>query len=86
MNRHLSSRAIGRVRWFAELSAALGDGERTLSKLIAEGISPADTERLRLHLIELRAEVVRLNRVSLIDSRIVGSAWPDQATKRRPSL
>ncbi|MFL6738187.1 MAG: hypothetical protein ACJ8FJ_03240 [Sphingomicrobium sp.] len=78
MNRHLSSRAIGRARWFADLSTALDDGERILSQLIAEGVSPVDTERLRLRLIELRAEVARINRVSLIESRIVGSAWPDE--------
>ena len=79
MDRHLSSRAISRAHWFAELSATLDEGERLLSQLIAEGISPAETERLRLRLIELRAEVLRLNRVNLIGSRIVGSAWPDDA-------
>lgn len=73
MKRHLSSRAITQARWFAELSTALDDGERLLSQLIAEGVSPTDSERLRLRLIELRAEVVRLNRANLIGSRIVGS-------------
>jgi hypothetical protein len=78
MNRHLTTRAIERARWFSELSAALDDGERLLGELIAEKVSPTDTERLRLRLIELRAEVERLNRVNLADGRIVGSAWPDQ--------
>ncbi len=80
MNRHLNSRAIIRARWFAELSAALDEGERVLSELIAEGVSPADTERLRLRLIELRAELKRLNRVNLAEGRIVGSAWPERAS------
>jgi hypothetical protein len=82
MNRHLTTRAIERARWFSELSTALDDGERLLAELIAEKISPADTERLRLRLIELRTELQRLNRVDLADSRIVGSAWPDRAATR----
>lgn len=79
MNRHMTARAVDRARWFSELSAALDDGERVLSQLIAEGVSPADTHRLRVRLIELRAELIRLNRVSLSESRIVGPAWPSQA-------
>lgn len=77
MNRHLTPRAVDRARWFTELSAALDDGERVLSQLIAEAVSSADTERLRLRLIELRAELGRLNRVSLDEGRIVGPRWPD---------
>jgi hypothetical protein len=82
MNRHLTTRAIDRARWYAELSTALDEGERLLTELIAEKISPADTERLRLRLIELRIELQRINRVSMTDSRIVGSAWPDRAKPR----
>lgn len=82
MNRHLTTRAIERARWFSELSAALDEGERLLAELIAEKISPPDTERLRLRLIELRAELQRVNRVSLTDARIVGSAWPDRGDPR----
>jgi hypothetical protein len=79
MNRHLTIRAIERARWFSELSTALDEGERLLAELIAEKISPADTERLRMRLIELRAELQRINRVNLTDDRIVGSTWPDWA-------
>lgn len=79
MKRHVSPRAIDRARWFSELSTALDEGERLLAELIAERISPADTERLRLRLIELRQELLRLNRVSLAEGRIVSSAWPDRA-------
>jgi hypothetical protein len=82
MKRHLTARAMDRARWFAELSTALDDGERVLAQLIAEEVSPGDTERLRLRLIDLRAELLRLDRVSLTDDRIVGSAWPDQAARR----
>jgi hypothetical protein len=82
MNRHLTTRAIERARWFAELSTALDDGERLLAELIAEKVSPTDAERLRLRLIELRAEVERLNRVDLTHGRIVGSAWPDRPKPR----
>jgi hypothetical protein len=79
MNRHLTTRAIERALWFSELSTALDDGERLLEELIAEKVSPADTERLRLRLIELRTELQRLNRVNFADSRIIGSAWPNRA-------
>jgi len=79
MNRHLTTRAIERSRWFSELSAALDEGERLLAQLIAEQVSPPDTDRLRLRLVELRAEVGRLNRVRLAGERIVGAAWPDRA-------
>lgn len=82
MDRHLTTRAIERARWFSELSTALDDGERLLAELIAEKISPGDTERLRLRLIELRIELQRINRVSLTDGRIVGSTWPDRAILR----
>jgi len=78
MKRHVSARAIERTRWFSELFTALDEGERLLAKLIAERVSPADTERLRLRLIELREELSRLNRVGLAEDRVVGSAWPDQ--------
>ena len=77
MNRHLTTRAIERARWFSELSTALDDGERLLAELIAEKISPGDTERLRLRLIEVRIERSGLT-VSLTDDRIVGSTWPDR--------
>jgi hypothetical protein len=86
MNRHLTTRAIERARWFSELSTALDDGERLLTELIAEKVSPADTERLRLRLIELRTELQRLNRVDLTDGRIVGSSWPDRTEPRVDSL
>ena len=79
MKRHLTPRAVNRSRWFGELSAAIDEGERVLAELIAARICPADTERLRLRLIELRAELVRLNRVSLTRKRVVGSSWPDEA-------
>jgi len=78
MKRHVSPRAIDRARWFSELSTALDEGERLLGELIAERVSPADTERLRLRLIELRQELLRLNRVGLTGGRVVGSIWPDR--------
>jgi hypothetical protein len=80
MKRHITPRAVSRANWFTELSAALEDGEHILAQLIAAKISPADTERLRLRLIELRAELDRINRVSLTGERVVGSAWPDGAS------
>jgi len=85
MDRHVSSRAMVRARWFAELSTALDDGQLLLSQLIAEGFRTSDTERLRLRLIELRAELQRLNRVSLADNRIVGGAWPDVRPSQTPT-
>jgi len=78
MKRHVSPRAIDRARWFSELSTALDEGERLLAELIAEQVNPADSERLRLRLIELRQELMRLNRVGLTGDRVVGSIWPDR--------
>jgi hypothetical protein len=78
MNRHLTARAVDRARWFAELSAALDAGERVLVQLAAEGADPLETEELRLRLVELRAKLHRLDKVSLDGPRIVGSRWPDQ--------
>ena len=80
MNRHLTARAVDRARWFAELSAALDKGQRVLAQLAAEGAEPVETERLWLRLIELRAELGRLNRVSLNEERIVGPKWPDETS------
>ncbi len=76
MNRHLTARALDRARWFAELSAALDEGQRLLSRLAAEGSDPIETERLRLRLVELRGELDRINRVSVTKGRIVGPGWP----------
>ena len=76
MNRHLRPRALVRANWFAELSSALDDGERLLNDLIAEGVSPIETHRLRSRLIELRAELERLNHVKLAGQRVVGPGWP----------
>ena len=86
MNRHITSRSIERARWFSELSTALDDGDRLLAELIAAKVSPADTERLRLRLIELRSELQQLNRVDLTDGRIVGTTWPDRASSRSERL
>lgn len=83
MKRSPIPRAIDRANWFAELSAAIDDGERVLAQLIAAKISPTDTERLRLRLIALRAELERLNRVRMIGDRVVGSSWPERADPKR---
>ena len=80
MKRHLTPRAVNRARWFADLSAALDDGERVLAELVAAGVSSAETERLRLWLIDLRAELGRLNKVDLDQDRIIGTGWPHQAS------
>ncbi len=82
MDRHLTARALDRARWFAELSAALDDGQRLLSQLAAEGSDPIETERLRLRLIELRGELNRINRVSITEGRIVGPGWPGPPDRR----
>jgi len=82
MKRHASPRAIVRANWFSELTLALDEGERLLAELIAERVSEADTERLRLRLIELRTELYRINRVGLDEDRILGSCWPDQPSVR----
>ena len=81
MKRHLTARAVNRARWFAELSAALDQGQRVLAELAGEGADPVEVDRLRRRLIDLRAELDRLNRVDLAEDRIVGTTWPG-ATKR----
>jgi hypothetical protein len=78
MKRHLSARAINRARWISELFGALDEGERLLEELIAKQVSPIDTERRRLRLIDLRQELLQLNRVALDEDRVVGSTWPEQ--------
>lgn len=80
MKRHLTPRAVNRARWFADLSAALDDGERVLAELVAAGVSPAETERLRIRLVELRAELGGLNKVDFDQDRIIGTGWPHQAS------
>ena len=80
MKRHLTPWAVDRARWFAELSAALDDGERLLIQLAAEGADPGETEPLRLRLAALRREIGRLNKVDLAVDRIVGTSWPDRAS------
>jgi len=82
MKRHLSARAIDRARWFAELSTALDQAQHLLSQLAAEGASPSETEPLRRRLLVIRAELERLNRVSLTENRIVGTVWPDRTASR----
>ena len=47
--------------------------------MISSGVGSAETEGLRLRLIALRADLGRLNRISLTEERIVGPAWPDRA-------
>lgn len=79
MTRYLTSRSANRIRWYDELSAVLEDGERVLGEMISSGVGSAETEGLRLRLIALRADLGRLNRISLTEERIVGPAWPDKA-------
>ena len=76
MKRHLTARAVNRARWFAELSAALDEGQRVLAGLAGEGADPVEVDRLRRRLIDLRAELDRLTRVDLEEDRIVGTGWP----------
>ena len=83
MKQHLTPRAVNRARWFAELSAALDEGERVLAELVTAGVDSAETERLRLRLVDLRAELGRLDKVSLDQDRIIGTGWPDQASARQ---
>jgi hypothetical protein len=80
MKRHVTPRAVNRARWFAELSAALDEGGRVLAELVAAGVSHAETEGLRLRLIELRSELGRLNKVDFDQDRIIGTGWPHQAS------
>jgi len=80
MPRHLTPRAVNRVRWFDELSAAIDQGELVLAELVEARISPGETEALRQRLVLLRAELARLNRISLTEERVVGKIWPDGAS------
>ena len=66
-------------RFLRFVAAVLEDGERVLGEMISSGVGSAETEGLRLRLIALRADLRRLNRISLTEERIVGPAWPDKA-------
>lgn len=85
MNRYPTSRAIARSGWSDELATALGDAERVVSQLIADGVSNIDTARLRPRLVELRAELQQLKRAGLADDRLVKSTWPVRAGASWPS-
>ena len=85
MNRHFSKRALTRARWFSDLTDALDHAQNLLSQLAGEGAEPAEVERINRRLVEIRTELLRLNRVSLADNRIVGAAWPDVRPVQTPT-
>ncbi|WP_294121789.1 hypothetical protein [Sphingomonas sp.] len=62
MNPNIVPRAAGRARWLAELSAALDEAQMLLAQLVAEQVSQADADQLRLSIDELRAELKVLHR------------------------
>jgi hypothetical protein len=77
MRRHLSPRALERAQWISDLSTALADAEKLLSLLKRDGSWPRETERLRVRVQTVRAELKRLNRVVPGEGRILGRDWPD---------
>ena len=85
MNRHFSKRALTRARWFSDLTDALDHAQNLLSRLAGEGAEPVEVERINRRLVDVRAELLRLNRVSLADNRIVGAAWPDVRSGQTPT-
>jgi hypothetical protein len=85
MNRHFSTRAQARARWFSDLTDALDHAQNLLSQLAGEGAEPVEVERINRRLVDIRAELLRLNRVSLADNRIVGAAWPDVRPVQTPA-
>ena len=76
MQRHLTPRALGRAQWFTDLQAALGEAERLLVLLDADGGFPDETVRLRQRIRLVSSELELLNRVALGEGRIVSGNWP----------
>ena len=81
MDKQFAPRASSRVRWIAELSAALDEAQMLLSELIAERISRADADRLGAQIEQLRAELRSLHRrgfaaeVEIEAPRLVHPDW-----------
>ena len=79
MQRHLNPRAIERARWFADITAALGEAETLLALLERDGGYPEETGRLRQRIQIVRSELSLLNRVILGVGRIVPGSWPESS-------
>lgn len=77
MQRHLTPRALGRAQWFSDLLTALGEAERLLALLNADGGYPDEAIRLKRRIEVVTSELELLNRVARGEGRVVSSSWPE---------
>lgn len=77
MQRHLTPRTLGRAQWFSDLLTALGEAERLLALLEADGGFPDEASRLKRRIQVVTSELELLNRAVLGEGRIVSSIWPE---------
>jgi uncharacterized membrane protein YfbV (UPF0208 family) len=80
MYRHLTPRALQRAQWYSDLTAALGEAEKLLGLLDRDGDFQAETDSLRRRIQAVRSELALLDRVTLGEARILGTAWPNMAS------
>ena len=73
MQRHLTPRTLGRAQWFSDLLTALGEAERLLALLEADGGFPDEASRLKRRIQVVTSELELLNRAVLGEGRIVSS-------------
>jgi|RhiMetdeSRZDD1v2_1073273.scaffolds.fasta_scaffold587939_2 hypothetical protein len=77
MQRHLTPRALGRAQWFSDLLTALGEAERLLALLDADGGFPEEAISLKRRIQVVTSELELLNRVARGEGRVVSSSWPE---------
>lgn len=79
MNRQFFPQSFDRARWLSELSDTLAEANHMLATIVAAGgAAQFDADGLQLRILEIRGEIDLINRVRLDESRILGSAWPDE--------
>lgn len=77
MQQQPGPRTLIRTNWISNLTVALGDAERLLATLEADGEYPAETLRLRHRVETVRSEVELLNRMMGCGDRVMRTPWPD---------
>jgi hypothetical protein len=85
MSPNVHCRSLSRAHWYGELTSALGEAERLLLLLEADGSFPVGTGRLSLRVAAVRSEVEMLNRFIQTEDRIVGVPWSQPSWSARTS-
>lgn len=77
MQPHLTPRALGRTQWYSDLLTALGEAERLLALLEADGGFPEEAIGLKRRIQVVTSELELLNRDARGEGRVVSSSWPE---------